>query len=213
MADVAAGGKAVFHFSITNAGDYQIESVVYAPDDSSNSFFVNIDAPPTDPDMIWDIEVTDGFEKRLVNWRGDGDSSNGQFVPKTFKLGVGGHTLILVGREPDVRLKSVTSSLPRRKSLPVLECRRSSQDGLVRFQIFLNGLDAIAGIGDADGVGPAEFVMHQQFADLPARRDAHPPCARAGRPPEVAGECGEPTFFLSWLILRLTFNQARQIAT
>jgi hypothetical protein len=108
MADVAAGGKAVFHFSITNAGDYQIESVVNAPDDNANSFFVNMDALPTDPDMIWDIEVTSGFEKRLVNWRGDGDASNGQFVPKTFKLGAGDHTLILVGREPDVRLKSVT---------------------------------------------------------------------------------------------------------
>ena len=108
MADVAAGGKAVFHFSITNAGDYQIESVVNATDDSANSFFVNVDAQPTDPDMIWDIEVTDGFEQRLVNWRGDGDASNGQFVPKTFKLGAGDHTLILVGREPDVRLKSVT---------------------------------------------------------------------------------------------------------
>jgi hypothetical protein len=108
MADVAAGGKAVFNFTITNAGNYLIESVVNAPDDSANSFFVNIDAPPTDPDMIWDIEVTSGFEKRLVNWRGDGDASNGQFVPKTFKLGPGAHTLILVGREPDVRLKSVT---------------------------------------------------------------------------------------------------------
>ena len=108
MADVAAGGKAVFHFSITNAGDYQIESVVNAPDDNANSFFVNIDAQPTDPDMVWDIEPTSGFEKRLVNWRGDGDANNGQFVPKTFKLGAGDHTLILVGREPDVRLKSVT---------------------------------------------------------------------------------------------------------
>jgi hypothetical protein len=58
--------------------------------------------------MIWDIEVTDGFEKRLVNWRGDGDASNGQFVPKTFKLGPGDHTLILAGREPDARLKSLT---------------------------------------------------------------------------------------------------------
>jgi uncharacterized cupredoxin-like copper-binding protein len=108
MADVAAGGKAVFNFTITNAGNYLIESVVNAPDDSANSFFVNMDAPPTDPDMIWDIEVTSGFEKRLVNWRGDGDASNGQFVPKTFKLGPGAHTLILVGREPDVRLKSLT---------------------------------------------------------------------------------------------------------
>ena len=108
MADVAAGGKAVFHFSITNAGDYQIESVVNAPDDNANSFFVNIDAQPTDPDMVWDIEPTSGFEKRLVNWRGDGDGNADQFAPKSFKLGAGDHTLILVGRESDVRLKSVT---------------------------------------------------------------------------------------------------------
>jgi hypothetical protein len=108
MADVVAGGKAIFHFSITNAGDYQIEAVASAADDSSNSFFVNMDAQPTDPDMIWDIDVTDGFEKRLVNWRGDGDASSGQFVPKTFKLAPGEHTLILVGREPDARLKSLT---------------------------------------------------------------------------------------------------------
>jgi hypothetical protein len=41
----------------------------------------------------------------------------------------------------------------------------SSQDGLPGFQIFLNGFYAIAGIGDADGVGLAQFVMHQQFAN------------------------------------------------
>ena len=40
-----------------------------------------------------------------------------------------------------------------------------SQDGLLCFQIFLNGFYEIAGIGDADGVGLAQFVMHQQFAN------------------------------------------------
>jgi hypothetical protein len=40
-----------------------------------------------------------------------------------------------------------------------------SQDGLLGFQIFFNGFYAIAGIGDADGVVPAQFVMHQQFAN------------------------------------------------
>jgi hypothetical protein len=39
------------------------------------------------------------------------------------------------------------------------------QDGLLGFQIFFNGFYAIAGIGDADGVGPAQFVMHQQLAN------------------------------------------------
>jgi hypothetical protein len=108
MAEVAAGGKAVFNFTVTNAGNYEIETLVNAPDETSNSFFVNIDAQPTDPDMIWDIDVTTGFEKRVISWRGDGDGNADQFTPKSFKLEPGAHTLILVGREPDVRLKSVT---------------------------------------------------------------------------------------------------------
>jgi len=108
QAELAAGGKAVFNFTITNAGNYQIEALVNAPDESSNSFFVNIDAQPVDPDMIWDIEVTTGFEKRLVNWRGNGDANTDQFTPKSFKLEPGAHTLVIVGREPDVRLKSLT---------------------------------------------------------------------------------------------------------
>jgi hypothetical protein len=42
---------------------------------------------------------------------------------------------------------------------------RLNQNGLVRFQIFLDGFYAVAGIGDPDGVGLAQFVMHQQFAN------------------------------------------------
>jgi uncharacterized cupredoxin-like copper-binding protein len=107
-AEVAEGGKAVFNFTVTNAGNYEIEALVNAPDDSSNSFYVNMDASPTDPDMIWDIDVTTGFEKRLVSWRGDGDAGSDQFSPKLFKLEPGAHTLVIVGREPDVHLKSLT---------------------------------------------------------------------------------------------------------
>jgi hypothetical protein len=40
-----------------------------------------------------------------------------------------------------------------------------NEDGLLRFQISLNGSYAIAGIGDAAGVGLAQFVMDQQFAN------------------------------------------------
>jgi hypothetical protein len=39
------------------------------------------------------------------------------------------------------------------------------QDGPLRFQKFLNVFYGITGIGDADGVGLAEFVMDQQFAN------------------------------------------------
>ena len=108
QAEVTNGGSAIFNFTITNAGDYVIEALVNAPDESSNSFFLNIDAQPEDPDMIWDIEVTGGFEKRVVDWRGNGDSSNDEIVPKSFKLAPGAHKLIIVGREPGTLLKSLT---------------------------------------------------------------------------------------------------------
>jgi hypothetical protein len=108
MADAASGGKAVFNFTITNAGDYVVETLVDADDESTNSFFVNVDAQPTDPDMIWDIDVTSGFEKRLVNWRGSGESGSDEFAPKRFKLGPGAHTLVIAGREPGTLLKSLT---------------------------------------------------------------------------------------------------------
>jgi hypothetical protein len=108
QAELAAGGKAVFNFTIADAGSYVIQTVVNAPDESSNSFFVNIDAPPVDPDMIWDVEVTHGFEVRLVNWRGSGTDSSDEFVPKRFTLTTGAHQLIIVGREPGTELRSVS---------------------------------------------------------------------------------------------------------
>ena len=108
QAEVSNGGKAVFNFTITNAGDYVVETLVNADDESTNSFFVNIDALPVDPDMIWDIELTDGFEKRLINWRGNGDSDGDEFAPKRFNLTPGAHQLVIVGREPGTLLKSLT---------------------------------------------------------------------------------------------------------
>jgi hypothetical protein len=107
--EVAAGGKALFNFTVTNAGDYVIEAMVNAPDESSNSFYLNIDAQPVDPDMIWDVELTTGFEKRVADWRGNGsDSASDQFAPKRFNLTTGAHQIVLVGREPGTLLKSLT---------------------------------------------------------------------------------------------------------
>jgi hypothetical protein len=107
QAEVANGGKAVFNFTITNAGNYVIETLVNADAENANSFFVNVDAQPEDPAMIWDIEVTTGFEKRVVSWRGAGDSSSDEFSPKHFNLTPGAHTIVVVGREPDTQLKSL----------------------------------------------------------------------------------------------------------
>lgn len=105
--ELADGGKAVFVFTVTNAGNYLISAVVNAQDEGSNSYFVNVDANPEDPVMIWDIEVTDGFENRTISWRGNGSPEQDQFVPKSFKLAAGTHKLNLVGREP-AQLKSIS---------------------------------------------------------------------------------------------------------
>lgn len=106
--EITNGGKAVFTFTIATAGNYVFETLVNAPADNSNSFFANVDGQPEDPDMVWDIDITMGFEKRLINWRGNGDSATDQFAPKRFTLSPGTHKLIIIGREPDAILKSVT---------------------------------------------------------------------------------------------------------
>ena len=104
---LAGGGRTVFNFTITNAGNYVIQAMVDAPGEDSNSFYVNVDAPPEDPAMIWDIDVTSGFEERTVGWRGKGTAESDEIVPKRFNLSPGMHKLIIVGREP-AQLKSIS---------------------------------------------------------------------------------------------------------
>src|SRR4051812_22307533 len=94
------GGKATLVFSVPTAGNYVIHALVNAPSEDANSFYVNIDAAPEDPMMIWDMEVTNGFENRVVSWRGNGDAGTDEFTPKVFKLTAGEHKLMIVGREP-----------------------------------------------------------------------------------------------------------------
>ena len=104
--ELAGGGKAVFNFTITQAGNYVVQAVVNAPGEDSNSFYVNVDAQPEDPAMIWDIDVTSGFEERTVGWRGKGTAESDEIVPKRFNLSAGAHKLIFMGREP-AQLKSI----------------------------------------------------------------------------------------------------------
>lgn len=105
--ELAEGGKAVFTISVPKDGNYVIHAVVNAPSEDANSFFLNIDAQPEDPLMIWDIDVTTGFEERVVSWRGNGDASSDEFSPKVFKLTAGEHKVNIVGREPAF-LKSIS---------------------------------------------------------------------------------------------------------
>ncbi len=104
---VTNGGRAAYIFNLPVRGNYVVLGVVNAPDDSANSFFVNIDAEPVDPVMIWDVPVTSGFEARAVCWRGTGDSATSQFCPKYFSLAAGAHTLIIRGREAGAELSQL----------------------------------------------------------------------------------------------------------
>ena len=105
--ELAGGGKAVYEFIITNPGNYLITAQVNAAGEDANSFFVNVDAAPEDPLMIWDIEVTSEFEEHTVSWRGNRTDSTDEFAPKKFNLSAGAHKLNLVGREP-AQLKSIS---------------------------------------------------------------------------------------------------------
>ena len=101
---VTNGGRAVYNFTITNAGDYVIQAVVNAPNTAANSFFVNVDSEPQDPTMIWQIPVTTGFASLIVNWQGNGTWDNPEFVRKIFNLTIGSHQLIIRGREANTQL-------------------------------------------------------------------------------------------------------------
>jgi hypothetical protein len=109
---VTSGGQAIYSFIITNAGIYMIQATVNAPNDGANSLYVNIDAQPQDPGMIWDIPMTSSFEQRFVSSRGNGTDTSNQFAPKYFNLSQGIHQLIIVGREANVQLQSLAILQP-----------------------------------------------------------------------------------------------------
>lgn len=94
------GGRAAYSFAVTNAGFYSVSALVNAPTESNNSFFVNVDAEPTDAN-IWDVPITSGMQERAVLWR---DETN----THSFQLNAGTHLLIFRGRESGVQLDKLS---------------------------------------------------------------------------------------------------------
>ena len=105
---LTGSGRAVYVVNIPSAGDYTISANVNAPHEGANSLFINIDAEPTDPAMIWDIPLTTGFQDRTVSWRGNGTFSSAQYTTKVFSLSAGTHQLIVRGREMGTQLRRIT---------------------------------------------------------------------------------------------------------
>ncbi len=118
LTGVTNGGRAAFAFTVSTAGTYTVTAVVDAPSDAANSLFVNIDAEPQDPYMVWDIPFTSGFETRTVSWRGNGTADQSEFVPKVFNLSQGQHQLIIRGREGGVRLDRIAVVIKARPKAP-----------------------------------------------------------------------------------------------
>jgi hypothetical protein len=103
------GGQLVFPFQTTNSGLFAVEALVNAPNANANSFYVNIDAPPTDPTNIWDIPMTTGFTNEIVTWRGNGAVDQTSIYPQqNFSLNAGLHQLIIEGREAGAQLGPIT---------------------------------------------------------------------------------------------------------
>ena len=108
--DPSAGGQATYDFEITAAGNYTISANVNSPNVGANSFYVNVDAQPTDPTMIWDVPIGSGPTSVGVSWRGSGTDVDNEFSPKIFSLSAGVHKLIIRGREAGTQLGKITIS-------------------------------------------------------------------------------------------------------
>jgi len=105
--DPTQGGRASYYFTVLAPGPYTVSANVNAPSDSANSLFVNIDAEPISPDMVWDMPIFAGLTNEVVSWRGSGTTP---ISPQVWTLGAGIHQLIIRGREAgvEVGLISVT---------------------------------------------------------------------------------------------------------
>jgi len=98
--DLEASGKATYQFTIDKPGDYFVKAFIDAVDVNSNSIYLNIDGEP-DLTMVWDVEVTVGFEERYVP---RGSSSE----PRVFTLTGGEHDLILRGRDANTKIDRIS---------------------------------------------------------------------------------------------------------
>ena len=132
---VTNGGRAAYSFSITNTGKYLVSAAVIAPSGAQNSFYVNIDAEPTDPLMIWDIPPCTTLTTQTVSWRGNGngDPASSQYIPKVFPLSAGTHQLIIRGREANTTLGTITiSRRPARLGITTTTGLTGNLSGLVQ---------------------------------------------------------------------------------
>jgi hypothetical protein len=171
----SGGGRAVYTFSVPTTGDYLISAQVNAPNTLANSFYVNIDANPTDPVMIWDTAVTTGFSSQTVSWRGNinpnGVPGADQFTPKVFNLTQGTHQLIILGREGNTQLGAITIS-PATALPPPWQVVDIGNVGITGQASVSNGVYSVSGAGNLSGSSDNFRFLYQSMTgdgDLRAR--------------------------------------------
>lgn len=111
-----SSGRAAYCFTVPTTGDYLVSAEVTTAGTNGNSFFIDVDAEPTDPATIWDIPSSDGTTNRVVSWRGGGTAPAAEF-PKLFHLPAGAHQLIVRGRSAGCALGNITIELAPTVSL------------------------------------------------------------------------------------------------
>jgi Bacterial Ig domain/Right handed beta helix region/Protein of unknown function (DUF1565) len=160
--DATSGGQAVYTFNVPAAGSYVVSALVNAPSTDNNSFFVNIDAQPTDPMMIWDVPVKAGFASETVSWRGSGtadtNSPSGmtaQYSPVVFALTAGTHQLIIRGREGLVQLGTITIAPYVQSDPPTVSITAPANGATVSG----SGISVLASASSSVGIAGVQFQL------------------------------------------------------
>lgn len=168
---VTGGGRAVYTFSVPTTGDYVISAMTIAPDSGRNSFYLNIDSDPTDPTMIWDLALTSTLTQTKVSWRGTGDDGSDQFNPKVFNLIQGAHQLIILGREANAQLGTITIAPANVLPAP-WQVVDIGNPGITGSATVSNGAYSVSGGGNLSGSSDNFRFLYQPMTgdgDLRAR--------------------------------------------
>ena len=99
---------ATYPFTVTNAGNYEVQFLVNVTNASNDSIFLSIDAAPVSPTDICDFTVTSGFQNELADWRGTGSDGSELYTPVSVPLTTGTHTLTITGRDAYVPIEYIT---------------------------------------------------------------------------------------------------------
>lgn len=131
---IELGGRAVYGFYAINAGIYTFSGIVNAAGTGNDSMFFNLDANPIAPDMEWSWNGPLSFASKIVTIDSDGPPFPITFAHQ-FTLSAGVHKIVLVGRENDAQLRSITI-IPSTTPITVtnLQIQRVSMAGRISAQ-------------------------------------------------------------------------------